>query len=255
MLHRCAVPCYLSVARVVIAGFGIASVAWGLAVIPIFWTQSPIEFIAGKIVAGASYNTKALARQIASIEMAERAERCRPAAVRSAAIIRLHLLERTMVAAERSLIDTQMAALHNSIRRSIACSPADPLLWLVLYWVESAQNGFNPDKLEYVRLSYRLGQNEGWIGLKRNPAVLAIFEGLPPDLKEMVLIEFVALINSGFYVQAANIAMGQELTLRDQLLARLEQVGDNHRLAFARALREEGYEAALPEIKPRRERP
>jgi hypothetical protein len=59
-------------------------------------------------------------------------------------------------------IDSSMISLHNAIRRSLACPPADSFLWVVLFWVENAMYGFSSDHLECLHMSYSLGPNEGW---------------------------------------------------------------------------------------------
>jgi hypothetical protein len=89
-----------------------------------------------------------------------------------------------------------MISLHNAIRHSLACSPADSFLWRVLFWVENAMYGFSSDHLE--RMSYSLGPNEGWIALKRNLVAPAVFERLPPDVGEMAIREFASFFGSGF---------------------------------------------------------
>jgi hypothetical protein len=183
--------------RTILVTFGCAAVAWGLYALPVFARQTPIERVATHVIGGDPFRPKVLAATMPLVEAAEQAEQCRPVALRSAAIIRTRVAEQAIVDGED--IDASLSALRNSIRRSLTCSPTDPFMWVVLYWVECAERGFQPNYLEYLRLSYRLGPNEGWIGLRRNGLTLAVFGQLPPDLAEKATEEFVGLLDSGFF--------------------------------------------------------
>jgi hypothetical protein len=180
------------------------------------------------------------------VEVAERAEPCNPVVTHSTAIILTRMAEQAVVDGDN--IDTQLNALRSSIRRSLACSPADPFLWVVLYWVEINQNGFQPGYLKYLRLSYQLGPNEGWIALKRNGYALAIFHQLPPDIADMALAEFPRLLDSGFDIEAFNIFIGPGWSHRALLLPHLKGVAEIHREALARALYKAGYDVIVPGI-------
>ena len=88
---------------------------------------------------------------------------------------------------------------RNAIRESLSCSPADPFLWLALYWLDGTQHGYRPEDLKYLELSYQLGPNEGWIALRRNSVAFATFQQLPPELAEFAINEFVGLLKARFY--------------------------------------------------------
>jgi hypothetical protein len=70
------------------------------------------------------------------------------------------------------------------------------------------RNGFRPDDVKYLRMSYRLDPNEGWIALKRNRLAFEKFDQLSTDLAESAIGEYVALVKSGLYEQAAEILSG-----------------------------------------------
>ena len=235
--------------RGLMVGLGLLGVAWGIATLPIFWRQLPIERIASRIIEGDPFKLEALLEQLPVLEAAQATSICRPAAVRSAAIIRLRMLEETIAVGERALIDPHMSALRTAIRHSLGCSPADPFLWLVLYWVEGTMHGFKSEYLTYLRMSYRLGPNEGWIALKRNPAGFALFEQLPADLAEDVLREFIGLLNTGrLYSEVIAIFTGPAWHARDRVLPTLKNVSVPHRQALAKALSAAGYDISVPGI-------
>src|ERR1700722_6648721 len=244
---------YLVAARTPLVIFGCAAVAWGLYALPVFARQVPIERVATHVLAGDPFKAGVLAALMPQIEAAERTEPCSPAVIRSAAIIRTRIAEQAII--EGDEIDTQLNALRGSIHRSLAFSPADPFLWVVLYWVEINRNGFQPDHLKYLRLSYKLGPDEGWIAIKRNGYALAIFHQLPPDIADMALAEFPRLLDSGFYGETIAILTGPGWRERDILLPRLKDVAERHRQAFDRALYKLGYDVTVPGVTRRDPRP
>jgi hypothetical protein len=239
--------------------FGILSVVaifWGTVELPVFRQESSIVRIAIGIVAGEPFKGDTLARQLSIIDSIDKSAYCRPTLLRSAAIIRLREVETLVRTGERSKLDPQMKQLDNSIRTSLACSPADPFLWFALYSVESTMNGFKSAYLNFMRMSYQLGPNEGWIAQNRNQITLAIFSALPPDLAQAGTSEFVGLVRSQFYSKAGDIIAGPAWPIRDLLLARLGNINEADRRAFAKLLYEKGFDANLvPGIEPPRQRP
>ena len=133
-----------------------------------------MEHVAQHIIRGEPYRIEVLKRQLPAIEAAENSPTCRPIALWSAAIIRLRMFEQARLDGQGTPNDlSRTETLENSIRRSLSCSAAEPFLWLALYGLESRQSGFEPKDPRYLRMSYKLGPNEGWISVKRNPASFA----------------------------------------------------------------------------------
>jgi hypothetical protein len=237
---------YLLTARTSLLIFGCAAVAWGMYTLPLFARQVPIERVATHVLEGDPFKSGVLAALMPQVDAAERTEPCSPAVTHGAAIIRTRMAEQAVVDGDD--IDARLNALRDSIRRSLACSPADPFLWVVLYWVEINRNGFQPGYLEYLRLSYQLGPNEGWIAIKRNGYALAIFHQLPPDVADRALAEFPRLLDSGFDAEAFKIFTGPGWSHRALLLPHLKGVAEIHREALARSLYRAGYDVIVPGI-------
>jgi hypothetical protein len=236
----------LVTSRIFTVALGCVGIVWGVLAFPVFWQQSPLEHTAERIIAGDAFKRETLMKLGPTLDAVDQMAYCRPAGSRSAAIIRLRLLEEAIAAAER--IDDQMDGLDRAIRHSLACSPADPFLWLVLFWVENNRSGFSPDHLGYLRMSYLLGPNEGWIALKRNGRAVALFRQLPSDLREMAVTEFARLVDSLFYDAAADILAGAGWQVRDILLARLGVIGERRREGFAKVLDARDYDLQVPGI-------
>jgi hypothetical protein len=234
--------------RIASTVIGVAAIIWGVVTFPFFWREAPIEQIGRRVIQGDPFKAEALIDMIPALEILEQSSDCRPISIHNAAIIRARIAEVSIASGNRERIDSDMSSLYNSIVRSVACTPADPFLWLVLYWVKSARNGFSLDLLQCLRLSYRLGPNEGWIGLKRNGMALAIFEQLSPDLGEMAITEFARLLGNGLYREALSILVGPGWQVRHLLLPRLITVAEPFRQSFADALYKQGYDVEIPGI-------
>lgn len=244
-----------TIARACLIGMGVFAVLWAAQIFPTVWRESVLETIASHIIEGQIYKPKDLIDLIPTIDNAERSPICRPASLRSAAVIRLRLAEEAIKAADRPNIDKTLDELNGSIRNSLKCAPADSFLWLVLYWAESTRNGFDPRYLNYLRQSYDLGPYEGWVVLRRSPFALTAFEQLPPDIAEKALAEFIGLVNSSFYHEAAEILIGPGWRLREKILPRLKDVALRHRIVFEHEVFKLGYDVNVPGVDPAEPRP
>jgi hypothetical protein len=239
---------YIVLARSFAVVLGCFAVWWGITGLQLYWRDSSIERIATHIIAGEKYKMETLAQQLPMLDRIEKSAYCRPEALRSAAIIRLRMLEVTASKTDRQKLDDRPKSVGNAIRHSLSCAPADPFLWLALYSVDVNKNGFKPDYLKYLRLSYQLGPHEGWIVQKRSPLAFNSFQKLPSDIREDVLNEFLAMLrDSAFSKQAAEIFVGPAWAERELILAHLNQLNEYERWRFVYLLHEHGYDL-LPGI-------
>ena len=205
-----------------------------------------LERVANRIIAGESFNSTVLDRQLSAAESIEKLINCRPAAIRSVAIIRLRIAEIAASSTSKNA-GADLEPLDSAIRSSLSCAPADPFLWLVLYWVKNVRGGLKP---EYLRMSYDLAPNEGWVALKRNAVALADFEKLPPDLAALAINEFLALINNGFYQQAVEILSGPAWPIRDKLLQHIASLPLRSREGIARIVYQKNLGIIIPGVEP-----
>jgi hypothetical protein len=216
---------------------GLIGIAWGVSQFSALRQESTIERIAGRILAGDVYNYDILLKQY--VEPTERPELCRPLTVRSTAVVRLRLAEISDNAAPGpSPVRANLAV--DAIRQSLACSPADPFFWLALYALEPSA------PLDYLAASYRLGPNEGWIALKRNPVAFANFDELPDDLRRMVVQEFVRIMDMDAIDDAMKILVGAAWDNRELILSQMDQVPLPQRQRLQAALTSAGYDVLVP---------
>jgi hypothetical protein len=242
-------------ARLFASMLGFSAVVWGAMTLPVFWAQAGLEGAARHIIDRDAFAPEALAPLIPAVESAERADFCRPEELRGAAIVRLRLAEEAVNKGVRAMTDRRLDSMRDTARRSLSCSPADPFLWMVLTWAEGVQEGFRPSQLQYLRLSYLLGPNEGWIAARRNGLALSMHEDLPSDMIETATIEFAQLLDSWFYWETIINFTGPGWRIHDKLLERIKVVSEPQREAFARALYAQGFDVAVPGVAAREPRP
>jgi hypothetical protein len=234
--------------RIATVSLGLGAVGWGIFVAPMVWQQAPMASMAIKIVGGEPFAAGVLEDFVAGARPAVWEGACQPVMLRTVAVIRLRFAELKIADGDRDAIGRSQSDLDAALRRSLSCAPTDPLLWFAAFWLQNNVRGLQPDNLRSLRMSYRLGPNEGWLALRRNRFALAIYPALPDDLKQQATDEFVQLVKSDFITDAADILVGPGAPIRDMLLSRLRGM-DSQKLRFlSRLLADKGVDDAFPEL-------
>lgn len=223
------------VARVFISGFGIAAIVWAVIVLPRFWTEAAAYQVASRIIAGDMYSHESLAGLAASLE-SDGKSWTHPAALGPASIIQLRQTEEAIARGEQGDSKSRLLTLDRTIVNSLTSSPYASFQWLALYWTENRLNGFNPRYLQYLRMSYDVGPLEGWVAVRRSPIALRLYAVLTDDLKNAAHGEFIGLVRSQFYADAAGIFGGSTPTVREKLLAQLANLKDSEKRLFDKVL-------------------
>lgn len=234
---------------------GLLAFAWGVSVLPELLRALPLHRVSVRIIQGYTFSTGDLDALRPELDRIERQSASCHIALRSTAVIRLAIAERSIADANRDRIDNDKEALRTAVRAALACTPTDAYLWLVLFWIENDQNGFQERNLEFLKLSYDYGPNEGWIALKRNPLALGIYAQLPPALQQLSLNEFAGLLRSGFISQTVDTLIGPAWPIHDKLLASIANQPERQRYLMANDLYRRGYDVIVPGIKAREARP
>jgi len=240
-------PHYVLVTRGLLLVFAGLALWWGTIVLPEFWQQSSAERVAKRIIAGDPFKPETLSLPLLAVTSSENHALCRPMALQSAAIIQLRITETAPGGIVSS--NKQLDPLGAAIRNSLSCAPANPFLWLVLYAVQNAKYGFRPEDLHYLRMSYTLGPDEGWILEKRNPVAISQLELLPPDLSAKAIDEFMRLLKDRFYERAVETFCSTTASRRDVILAKMTTVPLALRKAFARSAYDCGLDVEVPGVK------
>ena len=233
-------------ARTIICVFGAVSIIWGLYAVASLWRPTSLERTAKQIIQGDTFQGDAITSLVSTLDDVK--SDSYPGALRSAAIIRLRALEKSMAEGGSPQLDENQRKLDASIRMSLARAPADPFLWVVLFKLENTRNGFSRNHLKLLQELYALGPNEGWVAVRRNRLALAIFSQLPTDLRHDVIREFAGLVRSGYIPQAADLLVGPGWQVRKRLLSGLRDVSQIPREQFAEAVYDRGYDVSVPGV-------
>ena len=141
---------------------------------------------------------------------------------------------------------------YNLLRRALSCAPADPLEWLTLFWLDAGKSWFTPEDGNYLRMSYALGPNEGWIALWRVRLAVALFERLPTDLSNDAIDEFIKLVDTErLYSETATIFASGAPAVQNRIVERLKAAKAIPRQEFARALYDRGFALDIPDVERR----
>lgn len=236
-------------AHVFFLGLGAAAIIWAIVVGPTAWRYAPLEGIAAQVVRGENIVSGVVEKNLPAIDLLQQSETCWPKAMHNAAILRGRLVQVALENSEPRQFDAYAAAEDSLIRKSLSCAPSDAFLWFALFWIENMRFGFREESVRYLEKSYQFGPYEGWIALKRNTYTLALYQSLPEQLQKHAVLEFAAMVNSGFLGEAAVNLQGPGWPIRDVLLASLSEVRENYRKQFALGLRRRGLEVAVPGVK------
>jgi len=209
----------------------------------------PLNTIASEYIRGHHFKITTLFDEVKQTEGSRQYSICNPTILHDAAILRLAILEEAITATNQSLIHSAQAPLYHATKSALSCGPADPFLWLTLFWLDSSKRGLDADNAKYLRLSYALGRNEGWIALSRNRLAIAVFEQLPADLSEDALNEFAELLDTGgLYQQTAGIFASASTTVQNRIIERLKTAGAVPRKIFAKVLYDRGLTIKIPNV-------
>ena len=239
-MQRWAPPRLLAIALAALA------LVWGVGTLPLFWQARRLETTANLIVLGDRFDTRELAAESARAE--ESGNPPWVAIRRSAAIIRLRLVEDALNTGDRNSLDLRLQDLKRSAVDVLEQDPADAFFWLIYYWCNVTMNGFAPPQLKFLQASYEFGPNEGWIAIRRNRLALAVYSQLSPVMRQRVVSEFVGMVSSGLIVDAAANLLGPGTPIRSELLQQLAVVPIAQRETFARFLWDIGANVAVPGV-------
>jgi hypothetical protein len=252
MMHRVVVRTLLALA-------GICAIAWAVGAITVFRANAGITDTAQRILSGDRFNSAqlgAMRRDLAALPQ----KALLASAERSAVTIRLRLLEDQLKQEQPKTgtpgpVLSDIDELRSDVGTALALTPTDSFMWLAAFWLNRQRNQVAGNDVNLLRMSYSTGPYEGWIAVRRSALALSMLGRLPDELASQALGEFVQLLRSGLYADAANILAGPAWPVRDQLLEQLDQVDESDRQAFAKAVDAKdltGVEIPLLEKRPDR---
>jgi hypothetical protein len=243
------------VMRPLVLVLGLLSVLWSVTAIRGYSNDGSRAEIATAILSGDKFNLRQI-DWIKSKIASDSVDLKQASAWRGAAVARTFLLESELSAGHREISVSEYEKLQSITRDALARSPADSLMWLTVFWLNSLREKPTASDFTFLRMSYWSGRNEGWMAFKRLPVAFAAFGSLPSEIAESALSEFVGLVRAGSHWEAVGLLKGPGWPIRDQLVGRLTLVSLSDRRAFARALAAADINGlSIPGVEDRPSRP
>jgi len=139
---------------------GLLGVIWSYTALPSFRLTLPAHNIASRIIAGERFKPEVLPQMLSQMEAAPRPDIMQSEYYRAYAVVGQYTSE---VAAQdnSSGLDRELSGAESRLRAALSVTPSDAFLWLLLYSVETARNGFDPAYVGLVEKSYIAGPHEG----------------------------------------------------------------------------------------------
>ena len=245
------------IVKITLSLVGVFAVAWGGWALPVFKAQTSPQFVAAKLLQGDSYKMpRLLVTEQQAEAVAARYRLCNPAALHSLTAIRLGIFNINIGASDRTLFESSYDVLRAAAQQTLNCSPADLFVWLTLFWIDAARHGVNANNEKYLRMSYITGPNEAWIALWRSHLLFAAFDGLPPDLADDAVNDFINLVNTYRVIwQMAAVFEKTSQNGQQHIVASLPAANAVPREALIKMLRDNGLDLSIPGEAPNEPRP
>jgi hypothetical protein len=136
---------------------------------------SELQFVAGRITSGHEFDQTRLTRLVPRLEAREPGK-C-GTSPRSAGIVWMRVAEARKAAKDPAGEASAVRRADQELEGFLACSPADPYGWLLLFHNRYSRDG-DLKHLVLLEFSYRLAPHEGWLMPVRSTVALPLFARL-----------------------------------------------------------------------------
>jgi hypothetical protein len=223
--------------RAVIVIVGCLGMVWGISGFARSAAVDYFEDVEGRLLSFASYSADA-AGEMRDSAMALELNDCDNHAQRSLVLLELPLADAALKAGATADFDRRVRSIEERAKRVLACTPRDPLFWLVLFGLEVQHGGRDRHTFDLLATSYEISPHEAWIGLRRAMVTIPIIQTVPDPLREQVLAEFESLINDKLPEIPARLFLSASDAVRAILQPRIDRLDPKSRQAFASMLQE-----------------
>jgi hypothetical protein len=223
--------------RALIVIVGCLGMAWGISGFARGAAADYFEDVEGRLLSFESYSAEAAGEMLDSA-MAQALSDCDNHAQRSLLLLELPLADAALKAGATADFDRRMRSIEQRARRVLACTPRDPLFWLVLFGLDVQHGDRDRHTFDLLATSYETSPHEGWIGLRRAMVTIPIIQIVPDPLREQVLAEFQNLIRDKLPEIPARLYLGASDSTRAILRPRIGRLDAESRQAFASMLQQ-----------------
>jgi hypothetical protein len=239
----------LAPARIFVWCLGLIAVFWGVTLLPVFWREAPLTALSSELLRGHAFSEQVLLDNARALPPAENSRSCIPADLLDAMMLRLAILDEAIRSKDTKRIAAAYLPAYEATRSALLCAPSDSYSWLNLFWLDATVVNIQPKNANYLRLSYALGPNEGWICLRRNRLAVTAFGHLPADLQNDAIDEFVRLVDTGWaYSDVDDIFEKAPPEFQKRVAIALKSAKPYPRSVFVRTLRDRGVDIKIPGV-------
>lgn len=225
---------------------------WAGSIFQLTSNTSVLSQMAEQIWSGEVYRRDALERVLAGYRQQELGCSA-PDAADAAATVAYARAERTLASGDRELAREDLRMAGEQARAALSCSPHRAHLWFLLFWARTALDGYHPDALPFLSMSYQLAPHEAWLATFRLPLAMGAAGQFPKKEQEWVIGEFRGLLKQSYFATAARALVDAGPEMRPRLMAEIEATPVGKRTLLARRLEDVGAEIEIAGI-PDRER-
>jgi hypothetical protein len=169
----------------------------------------------------------------------------------SSAVDRATLALYLAASGEGQVRSERITRSREAVQTALTCAPHHAILWYGLFWLDWNEANLGEDRanraISFLKRSYDLGANEGWIGLWRAEDAVRVFDQLDTVTQTKVQREFQSLARTSPAV-AARVAVGAESANRPLVLQWISELRPAERDQLARHLDAIGSEIDLPGV-------
>lgn len=211
---------------------------WSVATILIDSHASPYRAIAERLETGA--DSARDPRYIAHIEQAltddEIFSLCSREVVRSAASIRLAILDASHRNGDSNAQETALANARDTLRRSLRCFPRDGNLWLRLAMVEFARAGPTNSVQGMLQASLATAPSEAWVVVPRITFALKLLGSELPGAEAVLRVDVKNFVSYGRVSDVADLYVSADEPARRVLEGGFDGLDDGRLVAIERAI-------------------
>jgi hypothetical protein len=224
-----------SILRVLLVVIGCLGMGWGIAGFARGAAVDYFEDVEGRLLRFESYSADTAGDMLDST-MAHELSDCDNHAQRSLLLLELPLADTALKAGATADFDRRVQSIEARAKRVLACTPRDPLFWLILFGLEMQHGERDRHTFDLLATSYETSPHEAWIGLRRAMVTIPMIRTVPDPLREQALAEFENLIHDKLPEIPARLYLGASDATRAILQPRIDRLDSNGRQAFASML-------------------
>jgi hypothetical protein len=191
-----------------------------------------LQFVAGRITSGHEFDQARLTRLVPRLE-ARQPGQC-GTSPRSAGIVWMRVAEGRKAAKDPAGEASAIKRADQELEGFLACSPADPYGWLLLFHHRFSRDG-DPKHIVLLEFSYRLAPHEGWLMPVRSTVALPLFHKLSADVQALA-VQDLRLMARDRPEAAAAVISHLEPAQQAVVLPALRTLPDEQRKALAKLL-------------------